>query len=67
MKKREGKKITFLANGDPNLDLDDLIINMNAMSVEFDNDCGLGFEIELVGSETRKEIGLSGEERKALG
>ena len=56
-----------MANGDPNLDFDDLIINTNAMSVEFDIDYGLGFETKLIGSEKRKGIGLSGEERKALG
>ena len=37
------------------------------MSVEFDIDYGLGFETKLIGSEKRKGIGLSGEERKALG
>ena len=67
MEKREEKKIPFLVNGVPNLGLDDLIINTNAMSSEFDTNCGLGFEIELGGSETGEGIRLTKEERKALG
>lgn len=56
---RKREKIPLLASGVPNLGLDDFIINTNAASGEFDTDGGLGFETELVASETGEEIGFA--------
>ncbi|KAL8136729.1 hypothetical protein V2J09_002730, partial [Rumex salicifolius] len=46
----------LLAGGVPNLGFNDLIINVNAASGEFNSDCGLGFEAELITSESGEEI-----------
>ena len=38
----------FLTGGVPNLSLDNLIIDSNTPSGEFDADCGFGLETELI-------------------
>ncbi|ONK57700.1 uncharacterized protein A4U43_C09F3190 [Asparagus officinalis] len=51
--------LPFLASNVPYLSLDDLSINIQALSSKLDPDGGLGFEAELVYSEPREKIGLS--------
>lgn len=51
--------LPLLACGIPNLGFDDLIIDMDATSGEFDTDRGFRFETKLIARESRKEVSFS--------
>ena len=46
----------FLASGVPNLGFDNVVVDTDAASGEFDTDGGLGLEAELVLCEARQQI-----------
>ena len=48
-----------MAGGIPDLSLDDLVVDVDAASGEFDADRGFRFEAELVSGESGEEIGFS--------
>jgi hypothetical protein len=59
----EDQRVPLLADGVPNLGLDDLAIDLETTSGELNADGGLGLEAKLVLGEAGEEVGLALEKK----